>query len=81
MASLVQSAHTQSRPSDPGQHNVGPGNAVAMSGTCDERTADPFGWVGMPGFGAVVLDEDDIGQSESDGVFEAVTEPVAPGTA
>jgi len=50
----------------------GAGNAVAMSGTCAERGVSEIGWVGMPGIGAVVLDEADIGQMESDGVLEAV---------
>ena len=50
----------------------GAGNAVAMSGTCVERDANLLGWVGAPAAGAVVLDEADIGQLESDGVLEAV---------
>lgn len=50
----------------------GAGNAVAMSGTCVLREFDPLDWVGMPAAGAVVLDEADIGQLESDGVLEAV---------
>ncbi len=49
----------------------GVGNAVAMSGSCVVRTGFG-GWVGMPALGAVVLDEADIGQLESDGVLEAV---------
>ena len=51
----------------------GAGNVVAMSGTCDDaiRTSST-GWVGMPTLGAVVLDEADIAQLESDGVLEAV---------
>lgn len=50
----------------------GAGNAVAMSGTCVERDANLIGWVGPPAAGAVVLDEADIAQLESDGVLEAV---------
>lgn len=50
----------------------GAGNAVAMSGTCLYRGAIN-GWVrDRPVVGAVVLDEADIGQLESDGVLEAV---------
>ena len=50
----------------------GAGNAVAMSGTCAVRVVSIVDWVGMPAGGAVVLDEADIGQLESDGVLEAV---------
>ena len=49
----------------------GAGNAVAMSGACFVRDGY-FGWTGMPGLGAIVLDEADIATLESDGVFEAV---------
>ena len=49
----------------------GAGNVVAMSGPCLIRTGT-LGWAGMPALGAVVLDEADIAQLESDGVLEAV---------
>ena len=49
----------------------GAGNVVGMSGSCVIRTGFG-GWAGMPGLGAVVLDEADIAQLESDGVLEAV---------
>lgn len=49
----------------------GEGNAVAMSGACVPR-GGANGWVGMPALGTIVLDEADIAQLESDGVFEAV---------
>ena len=49
----------------------GAGNVVAMSGPCVVRTGTG-GWAGMPVLGAVVLDEADIAQLESDGVLEAV---------
>ena len=49
----------------------GADNAVAMSGTCFVRSG-ANGWRGMPVLGAIVLDEADIGQLESDGVLEAV---------
>ena len=49
----------------------GAGNAVAMSGACVIRT-DFGGWASMPAIGAVVLDEADLAQLESDGVLEAV---------
>lgn len=51
----------------------GAGNAVAMSGTCPGwYRVGAGGWVGMPGLGAVVLDEADIAELESEGVLEAV---------
>ena len=49
----------------------GAGNVVAMSGPCVIREGTG-GWAGMPALGAVVLDEADIAQLESDGVLEAV---------
>ena len=49
----------------------GAGNVVGMSGPCLIRTGSG-GWAGMPALGAVVLDEADIAQLESDGVLEAV---------
>ena len=52
----------------------GAGNAVAMSGTCPGayRGNTTLRWFGMPALGAIVLDEDDVAQLESDGVLEAV---------
>ena len=49
----------------------GAGNAVAMSGACYVRPG-ANGWAGMPALGAIVLDEADVAQLESDGVLEAV---------
>ena len=49
----------------------GAGNVVGMSGPCLIRTGSG-GWAGMPALGAIVLDEADIAQLESDGVLEAV---------
>ena len=49
----------------------GAGNVVGMSGPCLIRTGTG-GWAGMPALGAIVLDEADIAQLESDGVLEAV---------
>lgn len=50
----------------------GAGDAVAASGTCIFY-GGLSGWVGVRSFvGAVVLDEADIGQLESEGVLEAV---------
>ena len=49
----------------------GAGNAVAMSGACVIRSG-ANGWVGMPALGAMVLDEADVAQLESDGFLEAV---------
>ncbi|MDE2795962.1 MAG: hypothetical protein OXL34_14165 [Gemmatimonadota bacterium] len=50
----------------------GEGGVVAMSGTCAIRHRIHDGWIGMPGIGAIVLDEADIEGLESDGVFETV---------
>ncbi len=51
----------------------GAGNAVAMSGPCYYRSfGQPSRWTGLMLAGAVVLDEADIDQLESDGVLEAV---------
>jgi hypothetical protein len=49
----------------------GEGDAVAMSGACIPR-GGANGWYGMPAVGTIVLDEADIAQLDSDGVFEAV---------